>query len=152
MRAIYSRSSDRRVFVDDADYDEISKYRWYIHPRGYALAQIDGKTVLMHRLIMQPPEDMQIDHIDRDKTNNQRINLRIVTKSVNAQNIAPKSNNTSGFVGVARNGKYWQAAVYQNGKRHFAGNFKDAISAAIAYNNKAKELYGLNTYQNPIPV
>lgn len=151
MRELILGGSHIAVLVDDADYVDLVSHRWYIHPKGYAQAFIEGKMVLMHRFIMQPPKHLQVDHKDGNKANNQRSNLRIVTKSVNAQNVPPKANNTSGFVGVARNGKYWQSAVYKNGKRHFVGTFKDAVSAAIAYNAKAVELYGENTYQNPIP-
>lgn len=150
MKRVYSRTGSRSVMVDDEDYDELSKHTWYISARGYAQALIDGKMTLMHRLIMQPPDDMHIDHRDRDKTNNQRTNLRIVTKGVNAQNTAPKSNNTSGYVGVSKNGIYWQSSIYQEGKRQFIGNFKDKESAALAYNERALLLYGDNAYLNVI--
>ena len=150
MRAVYSNSGDRVVTVDDADYDLVSKYRWYIHKRGYAMTCIDGAAVLMHRLIMQPAKNMQVDHIDRNKTNNSRNNLRIVSKGYNAQNIAPKANNTSGYVGVSKNGKYWQSSIYKDKKRQFIGNFKHKDSAAIAYNKRALLLYGKNAYLNPI--
>lgn len=144
------RGNNIPVRVDDDDYVDLSQHKWYLHPKGYAQAFIDGACVLMHRFIMQPPSDMQIDHIDRDKTNNKRSNLRIVRKGINAQNIPPKANNTSGYVGVARNGIYWQASIYFNRKRQFVGNFKDKESAAIAYNDRALELYGENAYLNAV--
>lgn len=151
MRVIVSKTTGRRVFIDDDDYDYLSKFTWYIHSRGYAQALIDGQMVLMHRLIMRPPNNMHIDHIDHDKTNNQKYNLRVVTKGANAQNIPPKANNTSGYVGVASNGKYWQSSIYKDGKRQFIGNFKNKDSAAVAYNKRALLLYGKNAYLNPIP-
>lgn len=149
MKVIYARGSNHKIFVDDDDYDYLVKFRWYVYGRGYAVASINGKNVAMHRMIMGPAKKLSIDHIDRNKTNNQKENLRIVSRSINAQNISPKSNNTSGFVGVSRNGLYWQASIYKNNKRQFLGNFKDKESAAIAYNERALILYGENAYLNP---
>ena len=137
------------VQLDDDDYIDLQQHKWYSHPRGYAQAYIDGKMVLMHRLIMQPGK-LQVDHIDGDKCNNQRTNLRVVKHSQNIQNVPPKANNTSGFVGVSKNGIYWQANIYKDGKRKFLGNFKDKNKAASAYNVAALELFGKNAYLNPI--
>lgn len=140
--------SNLPVKVDDDDYVDLRQYKWYLHPRGYAQAYIQGKMVLMHRFIMQPGS-LQIDHMDGDKTNNQRSNLRIVRHGTNIQNVPPKANNTSGFVGISKNGIYWQANIYKDGKRLFLGNFKDKLKAASAYNTAALELYGNNAYLNP---
>lgn len=137
------------VMVDDDDYIDLKDYRWYLHPRGYAQAHIKGKMVLMHRLIMQPGA-LQVDHIDGNKCNNQRSNLRLVKHGENIQNVPPKINNTSGFVGVSKNGIYWQANIYKDGVRKFIGNFRDKNKAASAYNDVALELYGKNAYLNPI--
>ena len=152
MRELVLRGSNVVVKVDDDDYDRVAEHKWYIHTKGYAQAFIDGRMTLMHRFIMSPPKSLQIDHIDRDKTNNQRFNLRVVTKAVNAQNIPPKANNTSGYVGVSRNGVYWQSSIYKDGKRQFIGNFKDKESAAVAYNERALLLYGDKAFLNQVPV
>jgi len=141
--------SNKPVQVDDDDYIDLKQYRWYLHPRGYAQASINGRMVLMHRLIMQPGK-LQVDHINGDKCNNQRTNLRIVKHSQNIQNVPPKANNTSGYVGVSKNGIYWQANIYKDGLRKFIGNFRDKNKAASAYNTVALELYGENAYLNPI--
>lgn len=150
MRELVLGGSNIPVKVDDDDYIDLSSHKWYIHTKGYAQAFIDGKMTLMHRFIMQPAKHLQVDHKDGDKTNNQRSNLRIVTKAVNAQNIPPKANNTSGYVGVAKNGIYWQSSIYKDGKRQFIGNFRDKESAALAYNERALLIYGPDAYLNAI--
>lgn len=137
------------VMVDDDDYIDLKDYKWYLHPRGYAQAYIKGRMVLMHRFIMQPGA-LQVDHMDGNKCNNQRSNLRLVKHGQNIQNVPPKVNNTSGFVGVSKNGIYWQANIYKDGVRKFLGNFRDKNKAASAYNDAALELYGKNAYLNSI--
>lgn len=137
------------VKLDDSDYDEMSQYRWYYHPKGYAQAYIGGKSVLMHRMLLEfPPKSKDIDHKNGDKLDNQRDNLRVCDRGVNVQN--QKHWSKYGFKGVCKNGKYWQAAIYHDKKRKFLGNFKTIEEAAIAYNNAALELYGVDAYLNKI--
>lgn len=149
MRVLYLSGSHKPVQVDDDDYIDLQQHNWYAHPKGYAQAWINGKITLMHRYIMQPGK-LQVDHKDGDKCNNQRSNLRAVKHSQNTQNVPPKANNTSGYVGVSKNGIYWQANIYKDGLRKFVGNFKDKNKAASAYNSAALELYGEHAYLNPI--
>src|SRR5687767_1877850 len=71
------------ALVDDADYEWLSKMRWsYVN--GYAVR--NGTN--MHRLITSAPVGMDVDHIDRNRLNNQRSNLRVCTHKENMQNIA----------------------------------------------------------------
>ena len=147
MQIIYTKQL-HEILVDDDDYERLSRHKWYLHPKGYAQAWIGGHMVLMHRIVMTPG-DRQVDHKDGNKLNNTKSNLRLVTQGVNTQNVPPKKNNTSGYVGVNRNGNYWQASVYKNGARVFCRTFGDKESAARAYNEAARQHYGINAYQNP---
>ena len=70
------------AFVDDDDYNLIIKYKWYAvnyHDYYYAVTEIKGTQIKMHRLILNAPDNIDIDHIDHDGLNNQRLNLRFVT-------------------------------------------------------------------------
>lgn len=77
--------------IDEADLELVSQYKWHKNDNGYAVWRgiKDGKkqTIRMHRLIMQPPNDMVVDHINHDPLDNRRENLRIVTQSVNMRNM-----------------------------------------------------------------
>jgi hypothetical protein len=83
-----SGNSGLIALIDDSDYALVSPLRWY-HLRVkdsktvYARANIDGRTVYMHRLIMGNPAGMDIDHIDFNGLNNQRANLQAVTHQQN---------------------------------------------------------------------
>lgn len=89
------------------------------HPAGYLSAMVEGKNYLIHRLIwlyvhgVFPPED--IDHHDGDRANNRIGNLRSASRTENNQNMAVRSDNTSGVTGVWRVGGRWRARVTVDG-------------------------------------
>ncbi len=142
------------ALVDDEDYDRIFAIgRWHYN-NGYAARNYrynrvsDGKLVnkgiWMHRVIMDTPDGMDTDHIDNDKLNNQRSNLRICSRSENKQNCGKRSNNTSGYKGVSWNkrSKKWQVFVWVNYKQISIGRFEDKLEAAKAYNEAALKYHG----------
>lgn len=80
----------RFVKVSPADYNQLVRYKWYYRD-GYCLSQINGKEVRMHRFVMNENDPMYvIDHINRDRLDNRRNNLRRFSKKENANN---KENN-----------------------------------------------------------
>jgi len=107
--------------------------------RGYRVIKVYGKQFYAHRLAWlmsagNVSADIEVDHIDGDKSNNKLANLRAVTKSVNQQNKRkPLSNNKSGFLGVSRSGVGWKAAILVNGKRLNLGTFEKPETAHLAY-------------------
>lgn len=147
------------ALVDDEDYDELNKYNWYYHT-GYAARDIGGRadrtTHFMYNVVLGfPPNARLIDHKDRNRCNNQRLNLRIVSESVNKQNKSMQSNNKSGFRGVVWHNKSskWMAYISKDGVRYHLGLFHAAEDAAIVYDQKARELYGPDAATNlPPPV
>ena len=101
------------------------------------------KKLLMHRLIMNTPQGMDTDHINHNKLDNKRSNLRICTTSQNMMNTCLSSKNTSGFKGVFwdKRNKKWGAHIGYKKKTLYLGIFKNKINAAKAYNLKALELF-----------
>jgi len=98
--------------------------------------------MLMHRMIMQPPEGMVVDHINGNGLDNRRCNLRICTQEQNARNNAPKGNGASRFKGVFPCGKKWGAKVTHRKKTHRLGVFADEVEAAKARDRLALKLHG----------
>lgn len=103
---------------------------------GYVSVQVDGKRHYVHRLVWlfhngYTPEH-QIDHIDRDKSNNRIENLREVSQSCNNRNQGNPSTNTSGVKGVSwcNAKKRWTAKIEVGGRTFFAGCSKDFLEAA----------------------
>lgn len=84
----------------------------------------------------------QIDHINGDPGNNALANLRDVSQSVNLQNQRrARSHNTSGFMGVSRNGEGWMARIVVDGKMHHIGTFETPEFAHIAYLETKRRLH-----------
>ena len=76
----------RFALVDAIDFVRLSRFRWVLR-QGYAVAVIDGRSVRMHRMVMgEDDPQIVIDHVDRDRLNNQAENLRRMTALENANN------------------------------------------------------------------
>jgi hypothetical protein len=113
---------------------------------GYIYIVVDGKQYLAHRLIWlyvygSFPEN-QIDHIDRNRSNNRLNNLREATKRQNQWNIGPRSRNKSGYKGVSKRGNKWRARININGYDKWLGIFPTEKEAYTAYCSAAKQLHG----------
>lgn len=138
------------ILIDKEDLEKVSKYSWDINNSGYVRVSLNLKTkytgMLLHRFIMGLTDpNIKLDHIDCNKLNNQKTNLRIATMQQNARNrTKTKKLGYSKFKGVSFNKRKnkWIAAIYINYKRHHLGYFKDEISAAKAYNKAAIQNFG----------
>lgn len=132
------------ALVDDEDYEELSNYKWGVMAVGYAYTYYH-EIIYMHRLILNPPKNKEVDHVDGNKLNNQRQNLRICSSQQNKFNtFKAKKKKSSIYKGVCFLGQYncWSASIKYNKRRIHLGIFKTEIEAAKIYNQKAKELFG----------
>jgi hypothetical protein len=132
------------AYVDAADYNWLRQWNWRMCSTGYAGRWEKGKWILMHREIMQPPKGMIVDHADRNKANNCRLNLRVCTHQENLRNSRKRSGSSSRFKGVGyskRRGK-WYARASFGSEKIWLGYFTDEAEAARAYDRKAVELFG----------
>ena len=149
------RGEGKSAKVSPEDYDKLSKFRWHLNNNGYAQRrQIGGETTLMHRLIIKPPKQLEIDHINHDKLDNTRANLRIVTSQQNIFNKQPHKDGTSKFKGVYPHSagvkKKWVASITKDGEQLGLGYFRTEEGAALAYNKAALELFGEFAYLNDV--
>src|SRR5882724_11043041 len=126
-------SQNKHAQVDDSDFDLVSTYEWYCN-EGYAITYHNGKRIRMHRFILGTPAGKKTDHIDHDRLNNQRSNLRICTTQQNNRNLRMRKDNTSGFKGVFldKSTGHWRPLVYVDGKPQSSGQFNQKIHAALA--------------------
>ena len=140
---------NKEVTVDKKDFDWLNqwKWRWDGQRATRTIVDKDGTqhSVKMHRLIMGSPKGMVVDHINGDTLDNRRSNLRVCTSQQNSFN-ARAQTGTSKYKGVSKNsrcpGKPWYAYIRHNYKSINLGNHQNEKTAAMAYNRKAKELFG----------
>lgn len=141
------------AIVDDGDFDYLSQWKWWINC-GYAVRAITKngakKYIFMHAVICNPPDGYSVDHINRDKLDNRRKNLRVCTTSQNACNIGLSKKNTSGYKGVTRfaDKDKWGAQIVINQKHIFLGLFDTKEDAAKAYDDAAKKHHGIFAWLN----
>jgi|SRR5881394_122565 len=137
------------ALVDDTDFDWLSERKWS-YSNGIAVTHFgkpDGihqRIVRMHRIIMEAPEGVEVDHIDGNPLNNQRSNLRLASKFTQAHNQKIVSRNTSGFRGVHwhKGAKKWRAFIMSFGTRLHLGYFNDPQKASEAWNTAALKMRG----------
>jgi hypothetical protein len=134
--------------VDDADFEWLMQWNWRLGGHGYALRNVKGnygKSIYMHREIMGTPTGMDTDHINGDKLDNRRSNLRICNRGRNIIN-APKhkGNKTSVFKGVSlhRHTGKWEAYINVDKKRIYLGLYPTPEEAARVYDAAALNIYG----------
>lgn len=134
------------ALVDDEDYDRLAQHKWYIN-HGYAVRHKtiftnQRKRVYMHREIIDIKPGYECDHIDCNKINNQKSNLRQATHSENVANQMPRVGTSSRYKGVFRDGKKWRARIRINNKPISLGTFIYEIDAAKAYDEAAIKHFG----------
>lgn len=118
-----------------------------IMKHGYRHISIDGKRYLAHRLAwfyFHGSWPKEIDHIDRDRSNNKLANLRLATRSQNSMNKGTRSDNKSGVTGVTlhKGSQKWRATIHKDGKQVQVGMFETIEEAAKAYQEAANEMHG----------
>lgn len=141
--------------LDDIDI-ALTDYRWYFRD-GYAVATPlrSSKKIFMHRMVVAAmgldiPADKQVDHIDGNRLNNRRCNLRVVTRQENLQH-RTVTIARSGYKGVRKQRHRYSARIGHNGVEKHLGFFATAEEAALAYNRAAIEVFGEYAALNCVP-
>lgn len=148
------------VLVSPADYRTAKKYRWRVGTDGYPAAWVydtkakRGRSLSLHRLICRVPNDVLVDHKNRDRLDARRENLRPATPSENSANRTPTGKpKASQYRGVAKHAQgKWQAGAKHLDRFYHCGLHTDEAAAARAYDAKARELWGEFAVVNfPVP-
>lgn len=146
MSKLIPLTKNKFTIVDDEDYEYLSQWKWYLLNSGYAVRDIvfagQKKTILMHRFIMNAPENLDIDHINGDGLDNRRSNLRLATISQNMMNRRINSNNTSSYAGISwsKEREKWEVYISVNKKRINLGRY-DFLEEAVDTRIKAEKEY-----------
>jgi len=140
---LYTKKHQIPFAIDDDDWELVSHYNWWISGHGYPTTTAARHLVHLHLLVLgKAPMGLEWDHIDRDKLNNRRCNLRAVTRVVNKRNVKSQSNNTSGVPGVAwhKDSKNWEAGIVVEGKNIYLGRFL-IFEEAVRARQEGEKIY-----------
>ena len=139
--AVVRTARSEKILIDIEDLPIVSPHSWCLSKTGYAVARINGKTVKMHRMLTQCPATKVVDHVNGDRLDNRRRNLRICSPKENSRNKGMGRNNQSGFPGVSKtsNGK-WRVRIMVNRKEIALGRYA-AMEEAIQVRREAEEKY-----------
>ena len=157
MKAIILANSTEIALVDDEDFQKVDSFNWYINNTGYAMTGCcrDKTEKTMHYLIVQQLQSRIIDHINGNKLDNRKLNLRYCNYSQNNCNRPKQKNNKSGYKGVYfdKSTEKWIAQIKDNPKLAHSktlGRYNTAEKAAEAYNRAALKYHGEFAFQNII--
>lgn len=142
----------QHTLLDAADVHLLGDRTWGVDSHGYALCRIytDGRerSIRLHREVMaaelaEAPPRTQVDHINGDRLDNRRANLRLATHAENLRNRGAQRNNTSGYKGVFwhERARRWRAVIWVDRRRHLLGYFDNPAEAHAAYCRAAHELH-----------
>lgn len=137
------------ALIDDEDFEKVSQFKWLCNASGYVVHHLprkDGKrqALWMHRLILNAPKSMVVDHINHDTLDNRKENLRLCSRNENCHNRLKNKKSLSIYKGVCwqkRVGK-WRGQIILAGKKKHIGYFTSEDIAAKAYNEAAIKNYG----------
>ena len=135
------------VKIDIDDVDKCKSLKWSHHNGNYVTNST--LNILLHRFIMDCPEGLIIDHINNNRLDNRKSNLRIVTDTENSINHKLRQDNKSGITGVNwyKPGRKWRARVYKNGITVSLEYFLDLEEAKKARELAEIEYYGEYRYR-----
>ena len=157
-------SGGEEILVDDEDYPVLARHKWHYTPNGtktryYAVTRLNMsdrgvRTIFMHSMIIGFA--LNVDHRDNNTKNNKKTNIRKATmqqNNINKPGFTTRMGKpvSSKYKGVQKSGKRWRATLGYNRKNLQLGTHDTEEQAALAYNKKAKELYGEFAWLNQIP-
>jgi hypothetical protein len=155
---VFTLPTGHAALVDSTDWPVVNQYSWAASTGEWGVYVIantvkpDGRRTMikLHRLLLDAPRNLLVDHVNHDGLDNRRANLRLCNTSQNGGNSRMSRNNTSGYKGVGwhkQKGK-WRAYIGVDRKLRHLGLFDDPWEAAQAYNVAALEAWGEFAFLN----
>ncbi len=144
---LYNMSGDLVAWtvIDAEDLPKVQGRKWGLGGDRYPRTGAKGPK--LHQVILGC---RGVDHVDGDKLNNRKSNLRPCSQAENMANVGIRRNNTSGFRGVSWQRGAWVAQISVSGQHHYLGRFRTKNEAALAYNEAARRMFGPFARLNPV--
>lgn len=123
--------------IDTEDIEKVQLYRWHMQNK-YVACKFKGSHLYLHRYLMNPNKDMQVDHKNRNTLDNRKINLRMCTQQKNLQNKSKNSNDNCTY--IYPSGKKWRAVITYANKQLYLGMYKTKQEAQNIINSCLKNI------------
>lgn len=145
------------TIVDAEDFEMCKEVPWYKSEQGYVRGRLTNeegvreRAVMMHRLLLNAPKGSYVDHVNGDRLDNRKENLRLCTKQENSWNRKP-TKGSSKYKGIwfVKSRKKWRSCIRVNGKAMHLGYYETEEEAALAYNKAADKYFGEFAWLNNI--
>lgn len=137
---------DIKTLIDLEDIEKLTRITWGLYKRNaksdtfYIRASIQGKDCRLHRLLMNCPKGLVVDHINHNTLDNRKSNLRVCTNRENLQNRKLDCRNKTGITGIYKTDKKYLASICFNYKLIHLGLF-DHLSDAVKVRKEAELKY-----------
>lgn len=145
------------TIVDNKDYEWLNQWKWSFHSQGYAQrgSSVNGKktNLKMHRVILNAPKGIVVDHRNGDKLDNRRANIRLCTQAQNLWNAGISKQNKSGYKGVFWEKKTRRFIVRIRNRKDnlYLGSYRNLLEAVIVWNEAAKKYHREFARLNKLP-
>ncbi len=144
------------ILVSKCDINAVVIFKWYLNSNGYpaTYGSYDkvikyNKPVTLHRMMFgKLNKGYVVDHINRNKLDNRRDNLRICTSLQNSYNKTKPKNSICKYKGVIKTGTTFKSSITMNGMKHEIKNIATEEQAAKIYDMMAEELFGQYAAKN----
>lgn len=142
---------EEEFYFDLEDYDKIKKYTWSINDDGYVITNSSGNDYyLLHRLITDVKNDFDVDHINHNKNDNRKKNLRLTTTQQNCSN--RKITNKYGINGISKLNDKWVASIGVNNQRIVLGYFNTKEEAILSREQAEEKYYGEYSFRHSMKI
>lgn len=136
------------VFIDIDDIERLKPYSWWLRDfeKKTIATIINNKKIYLHRFITNCPVGLVVDHINHNRVDNRKENLRVCTQKENMNNLYP---NCKGGKYIFKVGNKFRVQVPNNGKNKHLGMFQTLKEAQIAVNKHIDNLWALQVSNCP---
>ena len=124
------------------DLDRVLSHDWYLNKSGYPFSYTAIYHTLHRFLLGRQEKGMVIDHMNRNRLDNRRCNLRVISSKENSYNRTKNSNSNNKYKGVQKRGNKFIAIITKDGIRREIPGFYTEEEAARTYDMMAEEMFG----------